>query len=124
MPYGRRKSMIWLSVLGIIGCGITLIQNFYVVSCRTCVCEKILNGIYFVKGVTPRKPNKDANINEMLLSGLEPMKIGKMTNFVNIGERCNVAGSKKFCRLIKNGNFEEALAVAKVQVRIHSTYYF
>lgn len=30
MPYGRRKSMIWLSVLGIIGCGITLIQNFYV----------------------------------------------------------------------------------------------
>jgi len=69
-----------------------------------------------VKGVTPRKPNKDANINEMLLSGLEPMKIGKMTNFVNIGERCNVAGSKKFCRLIKNGNFEEALAVAKVQV--------
>ena len=88
------------------------------------LCEKILNGIYFVKGVTPRKPNKDANINEMLLSGLEPMKIGKMTNFVNIGERCNVAGSKKFCRLIKNGNFEEALAVAKVQVRVHSTYYF
>ena len=88
------------------------------VSCPTCVCEKILNGIYFVKGVTPRKPNKNANIDEMLLSGLEPMKIGKMTNFVNIGERCNVAGSKKFCRLIKNGNFEEALAVAKVQVRI------
>ena len=88
------------------------------------LAQKILNGIYFVKGVTPRKPNKNANIDEMLLSGLEPMKIGKMTNFVNIGERCNVAGSKKFCRLIKNGNFEEALAVAKVQVRIHSTDFF
>ena len=37
----------------------------------------------------------------MLLSGLEPLRIGKLTNFVNIGERCNVAGSRKFCRLIK-----------------------
>ena len=52
----------------------------------------------------------------MELSGLEPMRIGEVTNFVNIGERCNVAGSKKFCRLIKNGNFEEALSIAKTQV--------
>ena len=34
------------------------------------------------------------------------MKISKLINFVNIGERCNVAGSKRFCRLIKNGKFE------------------
>merc|ERR1712223_1149867 len=69
-----------------------------------------------VKPIFPRKPKPVVDINEMLLSGLEPMKIGSMTNFVNIGERCNVAGSKKFCRLIKTGNFEEALSIAKLQV--------
>ena len=69
-----------------------------------------------VKPVPPRQPNSYLKIDEMLLSGLEPMKIGKNTNFVNIGERCNVAGSKKFCRLIKTGNFEEALSIAKMQV--------
>ena len=69
-----------------------------------------------VKPISPRKPKPVVDINEMLLSGLEPMKIGSMTNFVNIGERCNVAGSKKFCRLIKTGNFEEALSIAKLQV--------
>ena len=67
-------------------------------------------------GITPRQPKKSCNLNEMELSGLEPMRIGEVTNFVNIGERCNVAGSKKFCRLIKNGNFEEALSIAKTQV--------
>ncbi len=39
-------------------------------------------------------------------AGLEPMRIGPFTNFINIGERCNVAGSRKFCRLIKDGNYE------------------
>ena len=52
----------------------------------------------------------------MSLSGLEPARIGPNTNFVNIGERCNVAGSRKFCRLIKNGEYDEALAIAKEQV--------
>ena len=37
------------------------------------------------------------------------MKIHKLTNFVNIGERCNVAGSRKFCRLIKSDKFEVCL---------------
>ena len=41
-----------------------------------------------------------------LLSGLEPMNIGPYTNFINIGERCNVAGSRKFCRLIKDDKYE------------------
>ena len=54
--------------------------------------------------------------SSMILSGLETMRIGVDTNFVNIGERCNVAGSRKFCRLIKNGDFDEALSVAKAQV--------
>ena len=51
-----------------------------------------------------------------ILSGLEPFCIGTYTNFVNIGERCNVAGSKKFLRLIKEDKYEEALSIAKDQV--------
>jgi len=50
------------------------------------------------------------------LSGLEPFVIRPETNFVNIGERCNVTGSRKFLRLIKEGKFEEALDVARNQV--------
>ncbi|CAN5434514.1 hypothetical protein BH20BAC1_BH20BAC1_16610 [soil metagenome] len=50
------------------------------------------------------------------LSGLEPLVIRPETNFVNVGERTNVTGSKKFARLIRDGNFEEALSVARQQV--------
>ncbi|MDP9897503.1 5-methyltetrahydrofolate--homocysteine methyltransferase [Variovorax boronicumulans] len=52
----------------------------------------------------------------MKLSGLEPVAIGAGTLFVNIGERTNVTGSKAFARMILNGQFEEALAVARQQV--------
>ncbi|MEO7008347.1 MAG: dihydropteroate synthase, partial [Caldimonas sp.] len=52
----------------------------------------------------------------MKLSGLEPVLIGADALFVNIGERTNVTGSKAFARLILNGKFEEALAVARQQV--------
>ncbi len=50
------------------------------------------------------------------LSGLEPLTITKNSVFVNVGERTNVTGSKMFLRLIKEGNFEAALAVAREQV--------
>lgn len=50
------------------------------------------------------------------LSGLEPLIIRPETNFVNIGERTNVAGSKKFAKLIREEKYEEALSVAKEQV--------
>jgi 5-methyltetrahydrofolate--homocysteine methyltransferase len=50
------------------------------------------------------------------LSGLEPLVIYEGSNFINVGERTNVTGSKKFLRLIKEGNFEEALEVAREQV--------
>ncbi len=50
------------------------------------------------------------------LSGLEPLIVRPETNFVNIGERTNVTGSKKFARLIREGLFEEALSVARQQV--------
>jgi len=52
----------------------------------------------------------------MKLSGLEPVLIGTDALFVNIGERTNVTGSKAFARLILNGQFEEALGVARQQV--------
>src|ERR1700712_4983329 len=50
------------------------------------------------------------------LSGLEPLVVRPETNFVNVGERTNVTGSKKFARLIRDGNYEEALSVARQQV--------
>ncbi|MCM4170429.1 methionine synthase [Arenibacter sp. TNZ] len=50
------------------------------------------------------------------LSGLEPLVITPESNFVNVGERTNVAGSKKFLRLIKEEKFEEALDIAREQV--------
>ncbi len=50
------------------------------------------------------------------LSGLEPLVVRPETNFVNVGERTNVTGSKKFARLILNNQYEEALSVARQQV--------
>ena len=50
------------------------------------------------------------------LSGLEPLVITPESNFINVGERTNVAGSKKFLRLIKEGNYTEALDIARNQV--------
>ena len=50
------------------------------------------------------------------LSGLEPLTINKLSNFINIGERCNVAGSIKFARLVRDGKYDEALSVAREMV--------
>jgi len=52
----------------------------------------------------------------MRLSGLEPLVVRPETNFVNVGERTNVTGSKKFARLIKEEKYEEALGIARQQV--------
>ncbi|XP_071402225.1 methionine synthase [Centroberyx affinis] len=71
-----------------------------------------------VKHCKPRAPTADIYQDYMLLSGLEPFRIGPYTNFVNIGERCNVAGSRKFAKLIMAGNYEEALSIAKTQVEM------
>ncbi|KAM3859881.1 methionine synthase [Diretmus argenteus] len=71
-----------------------------------------------VKHCKPRTPPADIYQDYLLLSGLEPFRIGPYTNFVNIGERCNVAGSRKFAKLIMAGNYEEALTIAKAQVEM------
>jgi 5-methyltetrahydrofolate--homocysteine methyltransferase len=52
----------------------------------------------------------------MWLSGLELLDVTPEVQFVNVGERCNVAGSRKFLRLIKEKNYEEAIAIARKQV--------
>lgn len=64
----------------------------------------------------PTDPSASQNPPPMKLSGLEPVQIGEGALFVNIGERTNVTGSKAFARMILNGQFEEALAVARQQV--------
>ncbi|MCC6242223.1 MAG: methionine synthase [Gemmatimonadaceae bacterium] len=67
-----------------------------------------------VQGITPRAiPSIEPRLR---LSGLEPMTIGPETNFVNVGERTNVTGSAKFAKLILEGNYSEALVVARQQV--------
>ena len=69
------------------------------------------------KAVADENPRKLPKIEPYFrLSGLEPMVATRESNFINIGERTNVAGSKKFLRLIKDGNYEEALTIAKQQV--------
>ena len=67
-----------------------------------------------VKGAKPHIPV--AKPDCLWLSGLELLEVKPENNFVNIGERCNVAGSRKFLRLIKEGNYEEALTIARKQV--------
>src|SRR6187399_3762608 len=61
-------------------------------------------------------PEKNIIYPYLRLSGLEPLVVRPETNFVNIGERTNVTGSKKFARLVRENKYEEALAVARQQV--------
>ena len=56
------------------------------------------------------------SVPPLKLSGLEPVSIGSDSLFVNVGERTNVTGSKAFARMILNGEYEQALAVARQQV--------
>lgn len=67
-----------------------------------------------VKGIKPRVPSKPEPFS--MYSGLEPLIVRPETNFVNVGERTNVTGSKKFARLIIGGKYEETLSVAREQV--------
>jgi 5-methyltetrahydrofolate--homocysteine methyltransferase len=66
------------------------------------------------KNAKPRKKPEGDHL--MHLSGLEPLTLRPESNFLNVGERTNVTGSKKFLRLIKENNFEEALSIARDQV--------
>ena len=66
---------------------------------------------------TPRPIHKPVKPSPYLqLSGLELLEVKPEANFINIGERCNVAGSRKFLRLISNHQYDEALGIARKQV--------
>ncbi len=67
-----------------------------------------------VKGRRPHVPASAAK--NMWLSGLELLELTPELRFVNVGERCNVAGSRKFLRLINEKNYDEALSIARKQV--------
>ncbi len=67
-----------------------------------------------VRGLAPRVPPEPEH--RCRLSGLEPLVLFPGSNFVNVGERTNVTGSRRFARLIKEGQYEEAMAVARDQV--------
>ncbi|NTU92686.1 MAG: methionine synthase [Chlorobiaceae bacterium] len=69
------------------------------------------------KAVEPLSPRKrPAKAHVLQLSGLEPLAVDETTGFINVGERTNVTGSRKFARLIKEGNYDEALSIARHQV--------
>ncbi len=67
-----------------------------------------------VKGLKPRKAAKPTGYS--MYAGLEPLIVREETNFINVGERTNVTGSRAFARLIKQGDFTAALDVARQQV--------
>ncbi|NTU90803.1 MAG: methionine synthase [Chlorobiaceae bacterium] len=67
-----------------------------------------------VQTLTPRKRPVKSHV--LQLSGLEPLTVDETTGFINVGERTNVTGSRKFARLIKEGNYDEALSIARHQV--------
>lgn len=92
--------------------------------------DKLVNIIGGCCGTTPEHIKRfvqlahDAEIrpiaaakNQLKISGLEPLSVFKGSNFINIGERTNVSGSRKFARLIREEKYEEALSVAFDQVR-------
>ncbi|MDZ7743201.1 MAG: methionine synthase [Bacteroidota bacterium] len=92
--------------------------------------EKLVNIIGGCCGTTPAHITKFAELaanadvrkipereHRLRISGLEPLTVFRGSNFINVGERTNVSGSRKFARLIREKNYEEALSVAFDQVR-------
>jgi len=68
-----------------------------------------------VEGIKPRTPQPEGN--QLITSGLEVVVVDKeLRNFTNVGERTNVAGSRKFARLISEKNYEEAASIARKQI--------
>ncbi len=94
-----------------------LIQNGYINIVGGC-CGTTHEHIRAIANtIESAKPHVGPKLTtETILAGLEPLKINKAVNFINIGERTNVAGSRKFARLIREEKYEEALSIARQQV--------
>ena len=67
-----------------------------------------------IRGLPPRRPATPAS--RLRLSGLEPLTVGPETLFVNVGERTNVTGSRKFAKLVLAGEYDKGLEIARQQV--------
>src|SRR5690554_7499371 len=76
--------------------------------------DHIRKYVELVEGSKPHQKAKESKY--MQLSGLEKLEVSPQINFLNIGERCNVAGSRRFLRLIQEKKYEEALNIARQQV--------
>lgn len=76
--------------------------------------EYIARYLAIINGARPHRPAGKPHC--LRLSGLELLEVRPEMNFVNIGERCNVAGSHKFLRLIREKKYDEALSIARKQV--------
>lgn len=80
-------------------------------------CEEVQEGAKVQEGVKAFVGHVPVSKPQyMQLSGLDVLELTPEVGFVNVGERCNVAGSRKFLRLIKEGSYEEALSIARKQV--------
>lgn len=77
--------------------------------------DSFIHSYYLLsQGKAPHRPQPKPK--DLWLSGLELLDVSSEVRFVNVGERCNVAGSRKFLRLIKEKNYDEALQIARKQV--------
>ena len=76
--------------------------------------EHIAEIAEFIDQYKPREIGKHSR--KLTVSNLEPLTISRQSNFINVGERTNVAGSAKFARLIREGNYEEAVSIARKQI--------
>lgn len=81
-------------------------------------CGSTPSHIAAIADIAKRYPTRriPSSKDEMVLSGLESLIVSPERNFLNVGERCNVAGSRKFLRLIKEHSLDEATAIARSQV--------
>ena len=82
--------------------------------CCGTTAEFICRYVEMAKGKPVHQPIPKPDY--LLLSGLEPLSVTTEARFINVGERCNVAGSRKFLRLIKEKQYEEAMTIARKQV--------
>lgn len=105
-------------------------HDIFASNLRECLEERLVNIIGGCCGTTPEhirelsamaegfKPRKiQGKHTSLALSNLEPSLIGESNELVQVGERTNVAGSKKFARLIREGHFDEALEIAVNQIK-------
>ena len=84
--------------------------------CGTSPAHIAQYGAIIEKSRSPKACKEIVGEGSLFLSGLDVLEITPQNNFINVGERCNVAGSRKFLRLIKEKKYEEALDIARKQV--------